>query len=44
MRDMRNVLAHEYFGINENIVWDTIQDDLLPLVPQLKSLLEDHGV
>jgi len=44
MRDMRNVLAHEYFGINENIVWDTIQDDLLPLVPQLKSLLEREGV
>ena len=44
MRDMRNVLAHEYFGINENIVWNTIQDDLLPLVPQLKSLLEKEGV
>ena len=44
MRDMRNVLAHEYFGINEKIVWDTIQDDLPPLVPQLKSLLEKHGV
>ncbi len=43
MRDMRNVLAHEYFGINENIIWDTIQDDLSRLVPQLKSLLEKHG-
>jgi uncharacterized protein with HEPN domain len=44
MRDMRNVLAHEYFGINEKIVWDTIKDDLLPLVPQLKSFLEKEGV
>jgi uncharacterized protein with HEPN domain len=44
MRDMRNVLAHEYFGINENIVWDTIQVDLPPLVPQLKNLLENHSV
>jgi uncharacterized protein with HEPN domain len=44
MRDMRNVLAHEYFGINENIVWDTIQDDLPPLVPQLINLLQKHGV
>jgi hypothetical protein len=43
IRDMRNVLAHEYFGINENIVWDTIQDDLPPLVSQLKSLLGKHG-
>jgi len=44
MRAMRNVLEHEYFGINENIVWDTIQDDLLPLVTQLKSILEKEGV
>jgi uncharacterized protein with HEPN domain len=33
MRDMRNVLAHEYFGINEKIVWETLQSDLTPLVP-----------
>lgn len=39
MRDMRNMLAHEYFGINEKIVWETIQDDLPPLVPQLAKLL-----
>ena len=44
MKDMRNVLAHEYFGINEKIVWDTIQTDLIPLVELFKSLLEDHGV
>ncbi|MCF8096047.1 MAG: DUF86 domain-containing protein [Desulfobacteraceae bacterium] len=43
MRDMRNILAHEYFGINENIVWNTIQDDLSPLIPLLKKLLEQHG-
>ncbi len=24
MKDMRNVFAHEYFGINEKIVWNTI--------------------
>lgn len=35
MRDMRNILAHEYFGVNENIVWTTIQDDLPLLVPLL---------
>jgi len=26
MRDMRNVLAHEYFGIDEKIVWETISN------------------
>ena len=39
MRDMRNVLAHEYFGISEKIVWETLQNDLTPLVPMLKELL-----
>jgi uncharacterized protein with HEPN domain len=39
MRDMRNVLAHEYFGINEKIVWETLRNDLPPLVPMLKDLL-----
>jgi uncharacterized protein with HEPN domain len=43
MRDMRNVLAHEYFGINEKIVWKTIQNDLSPLVPMLKDLLRKQG-
>jgi uncharacterized protein with HEPN domain len=43
MRDMRNVLAHEYFGINEKIVWETLQNDLPPLVPMLKDLLRNRG-
>jgi uncharacterized protein with HEPN domain len=43
MRDMRNVLAHEYFGINEKIVWATIQDDLSSIVPNLKNLLRKQG-
>ena len=34
---------HEYFGINENIVWDTIRDDLLPIIPLLKEVLEWEG-
>ena len=43
MRDMRNVLAHEYFGINEKIVWETIQNDLSSIVPDLKNLLRKQG-
>jgi uncharacterized protein with HEPN domain len=41
---MRNVLAHEYFGINEKIAWATIQDDLSSIVPNLKNLLRKQGV
>jgi uncharacterized protein with HEPN domain len=39
MREMRNVLVHVYFGVNKQIVWDTIHIDLPPLVPLLKNLL-----
>ncbi len=34
---MRNVLVHEYFGVEWQIVWDTIQEDL----PVLKKGLEE---
>ena len=37
---MRNLLAHEYFGVNTKIVWETIQTDLPAIVPVLKSLLK----
>ena len=36
MKDMRNFLIHEYFGVNTKVVWDTCKDDL----PQLKSFIE----
>lgn len=40
MRGMRNVLVHVYFGIDSDIIWQTIREDLRPLVPQLKAILE----
>lgn len=33
MKDMRNFMVHVYFGINREIVWKTLRDDLPPLVP-----------
>lgn len=33
---MRNKIVHDYFSINLNIVWDTIQNDL----PNLKKNIE----
>lgn len=39
MSDMRNLLSHEYFGVNKKIVWDTVTNDLPALVPLLKTLL-----
>lgn len=37
MRDMRNILIHEYFEVDIEIIWQTISQDL----PFLKSQLED---
>jgi uncharacterized protein with HEPN domain len=44
MRDMQNVVVHEYFRVSYPILWRTIQSNLPPLVEQLESLLEtEHG-
>ncbi len=40
MSDMRNLIVHEYFGVSNKILWETIQTDLPPLVPLLQKLLE----
>ena len=39
MGDMRNVMAHEYFQVNQRLVWNTIENHLPPLVPLLEELL-----
>ena len=44
MIDMRNFLVHEYFGFNEEIVWNTVKKDLPKLLPELKKVLpEKHN-
>lgn len=37
---LRNLLAHEYFGINKQIVWDIIQNKLLPLKAACAKMVE----
>lgn len=39
MRAMRNRIVHVYFNVDEKLMWDTIQKDLPPLIPELKKLL-----
>jgi uncharacterized protein with HEPN domain len=36
---MRDRLIHEYFGVNWDIVWDVVSQDLPPLLPQLQELV-----
>ena len=40
MGNMRNVVVHEYFQVNLEIVWDIIQNDLPLLAVQLQELLQ----
>ena len=39
MISMRNRLIHGYFDINYDIVWDTVKNDLPPLIASLKQAL-----
>ena len=41
MRGMRNIMAHEYFGVSVPIIWQTIQNDLGPLAEDMKRVIEE---
>lgn len=38
---MRNRLIHEYFGVDLDIVWQTIEEDLFPLDKIVKRIIEE---
>lgn len=40
---MRNRLIHAYFDINLTIVWQTVTDELPPLILELETLLETQA-
>ncbi len=42
MRGMRNLVVHEYSGVDPRIVWDTSEEDLPPLVQMLKNIVEQQ--
>ena len=41
MRALRNIVAHEYFGVKLPIVWETIERRLPLLKADLKRLLDE---
>ena len=41
MRGMRNRIAHGYFDINLDVVWDTVQTALPELLQQLLAVRQD---
>jgi uncharacterized protein with HEPN domain len=40
IRGIRNVVAHEYRRVDVDVVWQTLQSNLPPLVPLLQQMLE----
>ena len=40
---MRNIIAHIYFGIDLDQVWDTVKNDLSPLMVNVAEVLESLG-
>jgi uncharacterized protein with HEPN domain len=40
MRALRNLVIHEYFGVNLEILWDTVQENFPPLKEPLEEMLK----
>ena len=38
---MRNYIVHEYFQVDNTVIWDVIQNDLPNLETQIKDYLQD---
>jgi uncharacterized protein with HEPN domain len=43
MTAVRNRIVHGYFGIDDSILFTTISEDLIALLPRLERLARDYG-
>lgn len=41
IKDFRNLLTHEYFGVDLEIVWNTIQNDLPMLIDAVRKIVSE---
>jgi len=42
MKAMRNIMAHEYFRVDLEIIWRTSRESLPPLVEKINSVINDQ--
>ena len=40
---MRNRLVHGYNSVDLDVLWDTIEDDLPPLIAELEKILGEES-
>ncbi len=38
---MRDLLIHDYFGVNIQVVWETAKNDLPELKEKIRKLIQD---
>jgi len=43
MSDMRNYVVHQYWGVEAQRIWETINHELPPLMALLKEILEESS-
>jgi uncharacterized protein with HEPN domain len=43
MAGVRDKLIHDYFGVNIDIVWQIVRDQLPELADQVEAALEDES-
>jgi uncharacterized protein with HEPN domain len=41
MIGMRNKVIHGYFGVDVEVIWETVHEDLPPLQARITKILED---
>lgn len=41
MKGMRNIVAHEYFGVRLATIWETICVDLPKVLPQIQNIIAE---
>ena len=40
---LRNIVAHAYFGINDEILWDVVQNKIPPMKAAVDGFMEKRG-
>jgi uncharacterized protein with HEPN domain len=37
---LRDIVAHEYFGISDELIWDIVQNEIPPLLKSIRALIK----
>jgi uncharacterized protein with HEPN domain len=40
---LRDIVAHEYFGLDEDILWDVVQNRIPVLLDRIRQILAAEG-